>query len=514
MLTRTARVGLNTAANIGRFVVSLGVVFFLTPFIIREVGNEDFGLWTLTFSTLGFLGLLDLGFGSGIVKYVAECRGTGDTDRRNRMLSTLGGVYLLLAVVSLVLVAMGSLFYADLFGIAQAQRGKALSLLWILAARNAFFGLPLSLFRGILFGEQLIWQINLVQTATSLLMGVLAWGVLRAGGGIIGLAWLNLGLMLLEHLAYFLLCRRQVDRLELSPRLADRTLFREALSFSAATFVVSVSSLILLRTDPIIISFFLPLSSVAVYAIALKIVENAHLLSKQFINVTGPLIAELKGQGDEQKIRFILINSSRFALLPSLSIGIPLVLFAPDLLRLWVGSEYAAGAGSLVLLTIAMTLAVPQMIASNVLTMTGREGITARAAMASAVINLGISLLLVRPLGLEGVALGTLAATVLVDVLWVPRFAAAAFGMGCGSYWRRIIGPLALPVLLDLAVTWGSLLSFPPTSLLAVALEAIPGALVLVVSFWVTGMEPSEKQLIREKLLRFRKTPGPAEENP
>lgn len=512
MLTRTARTGLNSIANLARFGVSIVVVFLLTPYIIRQVGNEDFGLWNLTLSTLGFLSLLDLGFGTSIVKYVAECRGSGDRERRNRMLSTLWVVYLLLGVLSLVVVWIFSFAYADFFRIAAGQREKATLLLWIMAVRTAVLGLPLGLFRGILFGEQRIWQINLVQACATLGYGLTAWAVLRGGYGIVALAWINLAAMILEHVAYVLLAYSGSDDLEIRTSLADATHLNEAARFSAATFIVSVSSLILLRTDPIIISFFLPLSAVAVYAVALKIVENAHLLTKQFINVLSPLIAEFKGQGDEEKIRFVLLNCARFALVPSLVVAIPLGLYASDILSLWIGAEFAAGALSLVLLLTAMTAAVPQMVASNVLTMTGHQRVTARAAVWSAIINVILSVALVRPFGIAGVAAGTLGATLAVDVGWIPKYAAGTCGIGWISYWRRIIGPLALPVTLDIGVTLLLRHLYPPASLFVVCIESVPGILLFGVSFWVAGVEESEKQLFRERLVRFKKPSPPVTE--
>ena len=72
MLTRTAQVAMNTLTNYARFAILLIVSFVLVPCMIRNLGRDDFGLWSLTFSLLGFFGLLDFGIGTTVVKYVAE----------------------------------------------------------------------------------------------------------------------------------------------------------------------------------------------------------------------------------------------------------------------------------------------------------------------------------------------------------------------------------------------------------------------------------------------------------
>src|SRR5580704_6299273 len=95
-MTRTAQFAINAATNYGRMLVQILALMVLTPYIIKKIGDTEFGLWTLVISTLGLLSLLDLGFGTGIVKYVAQCTASGDLDRRNRILSTMAAVYVII----------------------------------------------------------------------------------------------------------------------------------------------------------------------------------------------------------------------------------------------------------------------------------------------------------------------------------------------------------------------------------------------------------------------------------
>ena len=82
MGTRKTTILLNTLTNYLRFGITAVVFFLLTPYIIDRIGTEDFGLWSLVFSILGLFGLMDFGFTTGAVKYVAECKGSGDDERR------------------------------------------------------------------------------------------------------------------------------------------------------------------------------------------------------------------------------------------------------------------------------------------------------------------------------------------------------------------------------------------------------------------------------------------------
>ncbi len=500
MNTRTAQVVLNTITSYIRFAVSLLVWFFLTPFIINTVGRNDFGLWSLTFSVIGFFGLLDFGFGTGVVKYVAECKGAKNVERRNRILSTLAIVYLTISLIACTSVGALSFFYNHLFSIPDGEHEKAYALLWILAGRSIFLGLPLSLFRGILFGEQKIYLINLIQGVAIVVYALTSWIVLEKGMGIIALAWINFGAMLLEHLGYIYFSYKEVSGLRISFSLAEKKLFREVASFSIYSFIVNVSNLILLKTDPIIIKFFMPLSSVAIYALALKIAENALLLIKQFVNVLTPLIADFKGSGDEQKIRFILINCTKFALAPAVMIAVGGSVFAREGLYFWVGPEFVMGAPVLIVLMIAFTMSVPQLIASNVLTMTGHHKITARVSAMSILINIVCSILLIMPLGFIGVALGTLIATLIIDIFYILKIVFKEYQINYLDYIYRAVLTAVAPGVLQLVLTYGMKIWFPPENLAMIAFELLPGVLLYSSIFFLFFVEPSEKRLLREKL--------------
>jgi O-antigen/teichoic acid export membrane protein len=145
------------------------------------------------------------------------------------------------------------------------------------------------------------------------------------------------------------------------------------------------------------------------------------------------------------------------------------------------------------------------MVASNVLTMTGLNKEVAKAAMISVVINLVVSLSLVTTYGLNGVAAGTLIATLLVNVIWIPVLVSRYFNLGFISYWTRILKPLAPPILVNFACCFFLKSSFPSSSLFKIGLLCIPGSLLFIAVWYIFSVESSEKELIRERLFKYKK---------
>ena len=84
--------------------VSIGlnniVGLLYTPFMLRMMGQSEYGLYSLVASVVAYLTVLDLGFGNAIVRYTAKFRAEGKIREqyvfsplyRNRSFSIVGRV--------------------------------------------------------------------------------------------------------------------------------------------------------------------------------------------------------------------------------------------------------------------------------------------------------------------------------------------------------------------------------------------------------------------------------------
>jgi O-antigen/teichoic acid export membrane protein len=502
--SRLSRLAVNTLTSYARFFVAMLVSLLLTPLMLRALGASEYGLWQLVFSVVGFFSLLDLGIGPGVVKHVAGATGSGDYQERNRMVSTYFVAYVGLALLACLLVGAVSLGFNRLFDLPPELRSRALALLWLVALRSVILALPLGLFRGVLFGEQRIVQINIIQGASLLVCGALTWALLARGHGVMAVAWVSLLTMLVEHACYIVLALRLVPSLRISPRLADRRSLRQATSLSAAQVLISISSLILLRTDPLVIQVSLGLAQVGLYGIALKLAENGLGFVKQFVNALSPLFAQLHGQGDERGLRIILLSGTKVATAGAVLIGATTCALGREIIVHWLGAAYEGLSPVLSVLMVAAMLIVPQMVVFNLFTYTGRHELPARAAVVGAVVNVISTLILVRPLGLLGVALGTLVATFSVDVVWVLRAACRTYAVSYRDYFRTALWPTLWPALPLIAVDLGLTRLRPPDSLSLVLAYGTFGGLVYLFLFQRFGLDGPERALLRDRLRKRR----------
>ncbi len=100
----------NAPANWAALAVYSVVGFFLAPFVLHRLGEEQYGLYYLVFSFLGYYSVLDLGMESSTEKYVASYYATGDEE----------GLNCLIALVVVALVCVGAMYLGSIFRLSPA----------------------------------------------------------------------------------------------------------------------------------------------------------------------------------------------------------------------------------------------------------------------------------------------------------------------------------------------------------------------------------------------------------
>ena len=509
---------LNIASNYLRVIVGIAVMFLLIPFIVSRLGMDLFGLWSLIFAVVGLFGLLDLGFATAAMKYVAELTASGDHSARNQVLSTLLVVYGVLGLICILLVAILAGPASGWFDLNPDQARPFTLALWLLGSVVAI-NFPASLIKAILIGSGRMHLVNAIELITTLLNAALIVILLEAGLGLMGMAIATAATMLLGPLAMLPLAIRLTPGLSVSPRLFTRSRVRELLGFSTYFFIANVAVLVILRLDPVVIKTYLPLTAVAIYAVGAKIAEYSYLLNKQFSNALMPLVSQSKGAGDAATVRRVLVDGTRFLLAIAVPFIALLLFYSEPFILLWMGEAFAESVPVLRILLLAMLFASVQLNAANVLGMTGNHRFVAFAMGGSALLNLALSIVLIQFLGLIGVAIGTLIATLLMELALVVPRACRDQGLTLSGFLGQAIWPVIPALAPALGTAWLLAQWQPITGFAWLFLEGTVSALVYFVAFYWSGLAAAERDLITGKLRRMLgrgrpKAPPPSQPEP
>jgi len=397
------------------------VGFFLTPFVLHYLGDVGFGLWILTTTVTGYYGLMDLGLRSAIVRYVSKDVASGDWEGVSRTASTTFFSYsiigLLIALITLLVVWK----FDILFHVAP-QWSRSGKLLLLVMGIGSAVTVPVALFGGILEGIQKFYFVGAVQTVTVLIRAGLIVLALRSGFGLVTLGFIAIASNFCSNLLYWQALRRFCPSLHLSQSNVQKSTFRMLFSFGIITFGISMAQQLRFQTDSIVIGSFLSVQLITLFAIASKLVSYSGDAVQFMAQVFTPMSSHFEARGEHKQLQRILIVGNRYASLVILPLASILLILGKSFIRVWVGPAYLSSYSVLVILTIPMTLYLAQAASTKILFGMSRHGALAIALFVEGVANLGLSILLLRWYGVNGVALGTAIPMVFTSVFFLPYY--------------------------------------------------------------------------------------------
>ncbi|MDQ3811822.1 MAG: oligosaccharide flippase family protein [Chloroflexota bacterium] len=482
-------------------VIGLLSWFVLAPIILARLGPSQYGLWVVVGSIVGYGWLLDFGISATLVKYLAQFRAQGQIDRARALIATSLCLYSALGLLAALVSAGLAVVLPGLLNVPEEDRATAAWVVLIMGLAVGV-GLPCSTGLAVLRGLHRYDLASLVAAAATLISAVCIVVVLFTGGGLIGMVAVSVPVALATQATAWWLIRRIAPELGLTWRGATWQLARTTAAYGTPLSVMDVADILQRKTDEVVIGAFLPVASVTPFVLARGLAEVGRTLTSQFVQVLLPVASELQARNDLGRLRALYLNATRVSLVIFVPIGVTLFVFPRQILTAWVGAGQADAAQLVVILTVASMLVTSQSPARWILQGIARHRLLAVAALASGLGNLALSVALVRPLGVTGVAVGTLVPMAVESMCFVLPFAMRLLDVRAGQWLREIALPAVAPVVPQALALYLLDRVFAPDALLTLALTAMAGWLVYVGSYLALGASPAERALCRRLILR------------
>jgi O-antigen/teichoic acid export membrane protein len=476
----------------------------MLPFNLRHLGTADYGLWVLLGSITIHFSVLDLGYGGALVKFMAQYRAHRDVRALNEIASTLFFVFAAIGLIAYA-VAAGVAFNLDhLFRItpAQAQVGR-----WVLLiiAIHITMNFPFSVYGGVISGFQRYDQNNIVAIATSLAVAAVNAAVLVAGYGLIALVAATTCVRIIAYLVYRRNAYRVFPELRISPALFRRGRLREVTGFSIYSSIIDWANKLNYQLDEVVIGAFIGSGAVAVWAPAERIISGTQRLTNQLNGVLFPAIVDSDVSNQQQRLQQILLQGTRLSLVMVVPITAALVLLADPLIHAWLRDKAAAMVEAvpiIQILAIAVAIRVGNATGTTLLKGAGQHRMLAFVNLGTGVVNLALSIALIKPFGLPGVAYGTLIPIALSSAFILYPAACRRVGLGVGYAFTHSVLPAVWPAAV---VGLGLLMTrnISTGTLLAVVLQAIAGGVLYLALFFAIAIGRRDRALYAAKALEL-----------
>lgn len=473
----------NVAIAWGAHLVVALAGLFLMPYVLNTVGDPAYGAWLLLNAMAQYAKLLYLGFGETTARYVSMYSANRDYKKLNDVGSCVFAVYLASASVALLLTLV-VMFLAPLMNDWGGVPIFDVQMAILLLGLNMVIGIAGSVNGGMLMGVQRFDIDRGIQILTTVLRLALVVYFLRQTHGLITLGLCFLAMTILENVLTYWFARRELPGLKLRVVNLDRAVLRDCFAFSAFTSIVLISEYLIYTTDTVVIGFSLGAAAVVPYGIAHRITDMFYRPLEQIGVVVMPKAGELDtlNRGDELRRMTTQALSITFLLTAGFWIGA--AFYGDMFIRVWVGEGYNVAHTIMLILVAALVFSLPIGILRRILVGLGIVRVPSLLYFAESVLNLILSLILVRYFGVFGVAIGTLIPVVVIGLFFLFPLALKRLEMSAIAVISEVVAASALPLSVLFAFCYASSrLNLPENWLVLISVTAIGGVLLIGTRF-------------------------------
>lgn len=432
-------------------VSTILVGLFMLPFMVHSLGDDQYGIWVLVGAIIGFYGLLDVGLGSAITRFIVRAmHGNNKENDVNIALSSsiflFSGVGLLSLVITfLIIIAVPS------FTETEANVSIIQLLIGILGLKVAVI-FPLASFDGVLIAKYRFDVLSYIRLFSLTFRTTLIVLFVSYGYGIVAVATVTAidALVVSINKVYF--AKKLFPELRVSTSLISFEKLKEYYHYGKYTYITTIAGRIRFSIDDLVVGAFVGASAVTHYTIAVALIRYFSESMESALGVISPVLNKYHKLEQWDKLREVFFVATELSAMMSVLIGGLLIIFGESFINIWMGEEYNDSYMVVLILCSAFIIAQAQRPSVAVLYAIAKHKYFAKITSIEAVMNVLISIVLVQFIGIYGVALGTAIPMLFTKLIFQPLYTCRQLDVSISKYFYKVAKYFAVGLVLFGAV--------------------------------------------------------------
>lgn len=313
-----------------------------TPFYLRLLGPEAYGLIGLSITLQAFTLMLDFGISGAINKEIASTKSDSQgLEALKNSIRTFESAFWIFAVVLIIIAGLTSEYFSKNWLQANSIDSRTLRLALFAMAASAFLQLPNTFYIAALRGLEKHAAVNMTIIFGTLIrnFGVIALLIFHNNGIVAFFLWFIFWSLIQSALLHFMLWRIYLSK-GVKPGLTKNipTRFYE---FSFGLFLISITSFILMHADKLILSRTIPLEQFSYYSLAATLAAGLSMFISPFFNTLYPRFSSLVASGDSLRLAELYHKSCMLMATILCSAAAVVITFSDLVVSLWTSDANA-----------------------------------------------------------------------------------------------------------------------------------------------------------------------------
>lgn len=437
-------------------VANTVIQLLYTPLLVRMLGQSDYGLFSLVSSIIGYLTVLDLGFGNAIIVYTSKYR----IQKRYEELKKLHGMFKVVfyiigifsGLLGLVLYFNVDSFFAKSMTDVEVQKMR---IMMLILTFNLVVTFSFSLYNSIISAyEKFIYQ-KALAILNSVLKPMLMIPLLFLGYKSIALCVVITLVNIIVLLSNYIFCRYSL-KLEIKYQGFNFKLFKKIFSYSIWIFLAVIVDKVNWSVDNFILGAVSGTTAVSIYSIASTLNQLFINLSTAISSVLLPKMSKLVANNvSSEQLTDEMIKVGRIQNYVIFLMCSGLILFGKQFITLWVGDGFEESYYVALLLIVPICFPLIQNIGLSIMQAMNRFKFRSISTSIMAAFNVIISVILAKKMGAIGAAIGSSISLIVCNIFIINIYYYKVLKLNVIRFWKNIfkqVIPFIIPIMFIILV--------------------------------------------------------------
>lgn len=422
-----------------------------TPYMLRMMGQSEYGLYSLVASVIAYLTVLDLGFGNAIVRYTAKFRAEKKTEEQYEMFGMFFLLYLVIGIIAFG-IGLGLYFNVDtLFGntMTAVELGRARIMMLLLVA-NLAFTFPMSIWGSVIQAyEDFVFQksLNIIRIILNTVVMIC---LLHFGYKAVAMVVVQTIFNVLTLVINFIYCRRKLNiHIYFRFKHFHWGFLKEVAIYSFWIFLNAIMDRVYWSTGQFVLGAMVGTAAVAVFAIAIQLEGMYMQFSTAISSVFLPKVTAMVATNRSRKeISDLFIRTGRIQYIVLAYILSGFIIFGRQFIELWAGADYTDAYIISLLFFIPLTVPLIQNLGITILQARNEMKFRSVLYIIIALVSLAMQIVLTRHFGGIGCAMGVSGALVVGQILIMNVYYRRRQDLDIKTFWKEISKMSIIPIVL------------------------------------------------------------------
>ncbi len=421
-------------------IVGNAISLLYTPFMLRTLGQSEYGLYSLAHSVVGYLTILDFGFGSATIRYTAKYRAEGQDEKAQSMYGMFIVLYALIGVLTLIIGSFLA-FNAERFfsnGLTPSEIATVKKLL-ILSTINIAVSFPFGVFTSIITAYEKFIFLKVSSLIRHIVNPLVYIPVLLLGykstGLIVAVTVLNLTFLTINLIYCFAKLKIKIQF-----KKFDFKFLKEIFNYSVWVFVASIVNQLWWNAGQFLLGMFASSVAIAIYSLSMQFKTYFESFATAITSVFLPKMTAMdtKEATDREFTEyFIKVGRLQYIIIALITTGF--ILFGKQFISIWAGADYVQAYNITLLIFIPLSLVDTQTLGITILQAKNKHKFRSLLYLCVALTCIALCIPFIKIWGAYGCALATALSLTIGNLFIMNWYYYKKIGLNVFSFWKEIL---------------------------------------------------------------------------